>query len=338
MKLGVFDHLDDSGRPLETHYAERLELVERYDQAGFHAYHLAEHHATPLGMAPSPNVFLAAVAARTRRLRFGPMVYCLPLYHPLRLFEEICMLDQMSGGRLEFGVGRGISPIEAGYFGIEADDARGMMEEALALIRQAMTEKTLTFNGRYYQVSEMPIELAPAQQPHPPLWYGVVDPAGAARCAEAGMSLITNRGPADVRQITDAYRAAWQESGGDPADLPLLGMSRHIVVAEDAARALDLARPAYRRWRASFMKLWDQHGMAPINVKLPAEIDQMIESGLAIIGTPGQVADEILTQIEITGANYFATRFAFGDLPQAAARRSVDLFVDHVMPELPLAD
>ena len=149
MKLGIFDHLDDSGRPLSVHYEERLKLGERYDAAGFHAYHLAEHHATPLGTAPSPNIFLAALAQRTRRLRLGPMVYCLPLYHPLRLFEEICMLDQLSGGRLEFGVGRGISPIEAGYFGVDADEARDIFDESLDLIRRALTTRPTRRAARY---------------------------------------------------------------------------------------------------------------------------------------------------------------------------------------------
>src|SRR5215469_15759337 len=106
MEFGVFDHLDRDGAPLHDYYDARLTIVEAYDRLGFYAYHVAEHHATPLGMAPSPSVFLAAVAQRTRRLRFGPLVYALPLYHPLRLIEEICMLDQMSDGRLEIGFGR----------------------------------------------------------------------------------------------------------------------------------------------------------------------------------------------------------------------------------------
>ena len=114
MKIGAFDHLDASGRPLHRHYEERLALAERFDAAGLHAYHLAEHHGTPLGMGSSPSVFMAAATQRTKRLKLGPMVYCLPLYHPLRVFEEICMLDQMSEGRLQLGVGRGISPIELG--------------------------------------------------------------------------------------------------------------------------------------------------------------------------------------------------------------------------------
>src|SRR6188508_2381462 len=119
MEFGIFDHLDRSPSSLADYYEERLAIVELFDRTGFHAYHLAEHHATPLGMAPSPSVFLAAVAQRTRRLRFGPLVYTLNLYHPLRLIDEICMLDQMSGGRLELGVGRGVSPHETAYFGVD---------------------------------------------------------------------------------------------------------------------------------------------------------------------------------------------------------------------------
>ena len=96
MKVGVFDHLDRNDRPLHAFYEERLKIVEAYDRGGFYAYHTAEHHATPLGLAASPSVFLAAVAQRTQRLRFGPLVYTLPLHHPLRVVEEICMLDQLS--------------------------------------------------------------------------------------------------------------------------------------------------------------------------------------------------------------------------------------------------
>ena len=104
MEFGIFDHMDHGGQgSLSQFYEDRLGIVELYDQSGIYAYHLAEHHATPLGMAPSPNIFLSAVAQRTKKLRFGPLVYCLPLYHPIRLLEEICMLDQMSGGRLEMG-------------------------------------------------------------------------------------------------------------------------------------------------------------------------------------------------------------------------------------------
>jgi len=335
MRIGIFDHLDDSGRPLPEHYEERLRLAERYDAAGFHAYHLAEHHATPLGTAPSPNVFLAALAQRTKRLRFGPMVYCLPLYHPLRLYEEICMLDQMSRGRLEFGVGRGISPIELSFFGIESDASRAIYAEALELIRRALAGGRLSFAGTYYRVDDMPLELEPVQRPHPPLWYGVADPASAERAADEGMNVITNRPLAEVRGLTEAYRARWLALKRDPAALPNLGVSRHLVLGEDAEEALTIARRAYRRWRAGFLKLWDEHGMAPINVKLPPEIDQMIEAGLAVVGTPEHAAEVLGAQIEASGINYLAARFAFGDLGFDQAARSIDLFVERVWPRLP---
>src|ERR1700754_4934624 len=123
MEFGIFDHLDRSPASLADYYDERLAIVELFDRAGFFGYPFAEPHATPLGMAPSPSVFLAAVAQRTKRLRFGPMIYALPLYHPIRMIEEICMLDQMSHGRLEMGFGRGSVGIELAYYGEDPKSA-----------------------------------------------------------------------------------------------------------------------------------------------------------------------------------------------------------------------
>src|SRR6187401_1054550 len=130
MKFGVFDHMDRAGGDLHRQFDDRLKLIELYERAGFHAYHIAEHHATPLGMAPSPSVFLAAVAQRTTSLRFGPLVYSLPFHHPLRVAEEICMLDQLSRGRLEVGVARGSSPHELRDHGIDPDEAQARYFEA----------------------------------------------------------------------------------------------------------------------------------------------------------------------------------------------------------------
>jgi alkanesulfonate monooxygenase SsuD/methylene tetrahydromethanopterin reductase-like flavin-dependent oxidoreductase (luciferase family) len=119
LTFGLFGHLDRREASLTQIYEDRLQLLEAADAAGFYSYHLAEHHITPLGMAPSPSLLLASAAQRTRRLRLGPLVYLLPLYHPLRLIEEICMLDHLSGGRLDVGVGRGISPHDLAYFGVD---------------------------------------------------------------------------------------------------------------------------------------------------------------------------------------------------------------------------
>src|SRR5260370_1393903 len=121
MKFAGVDHLDGSGPDRGRQYEDRLRLTEIYEWAGFHAYHVAEHHGTPLGSAPSPGLFLAAVAQRTTRLRFGPLAYPLGLYHPLRLIAELCMLDVMSVGALELGAGRAASPEQAAFVVLDSD-------------------------------------------------------------------------------------------------------------------------------------------------------------------------------------------------------------------------
>src|SRR5580698_10273869 len=164
MKFGVFDHMDDAGVPHGELFAGRLRLAEAYDRSGFYGYHLAEHHGTPIGCAASPGIFLAALAQRTEKLRFGPLVYLLPFYHPLRLIEEICMLDQMSGGRFQLGIGRGVSPIEVGYFAVDPEERSERFREALALLRMGLTQKTLDFVGKHYTFRNVPMELEPLQK------------------------------------------------------------------------------------------------------------------------------------------------------------------------------
>ena len=131
ISFGIFDHLDRGNRPLHDFYQDRLRIVKAYDEAGFYSYHVAEHHGTPLGMAPSPGIYLAAVARDTTRLRFGPAVYLLPLYHPIRLAEEVCMLDQLSAGRFDCGIGRGISSIEAMLYSRDHTQAQERFDETV---------------------------------------------------------------------------------------------------------------------------------------------------------------------------------------------------------------
>ena len=332
LEFGVFDHVDRYDVPLTQFYEDRLKLMEAYDRAGFYGYHCAEHHSTPLGMSPSPSVFLSAIAQRTKRLRFGPLVYTLALYHPLRLAEEICMLDQMSGGRLLVGVGKGISPIEVGYYGVDYGKADKMFAEAMAVVRQALTQKTVDFEGEFYRYKNVPMELAPLQRPHPPFWYGVITPDSAERSAKARYNIVSN-GPAKVfRAITDRYRATYQAPPGD--EYPKLGLNRFIMVAETEAEALSIARRAYKRWYSNFMTLWVKHNMPPTNVSYPPEVEGQIAVGVAIVGTPDQVLAGLRAQIAESGANYAVTRFAYGDMTLPESLRSLELFQRHVMPAL----
>jgi alkanesulfonate monooxygenase SsuD/methylene tetrahydromethanopterin reductase-like flavin-dependent oxidoreductase (luciferase family) len=334
MDIGVFDHLDGHDLPLSAYYRDRLSLIEAYEEAGFYAYHLAEHHATPLGMAPSPSVFLAAVAERTRRIRFGPLVWALPLYHPLRLIEEICMLDQLSGGRLELGFGRGSSPVEIEYFGADADMAHTerVYREALAVIRAGLTGKVLDFEGEFYKFQGVPMQMAPLQQPMPPIWYGAHAPDSAERAARAGFHIVSLDPPALARTLFDCYGRTWRAAHGD-APMPKVGLGRFIVVAPTDAEALALGRRAYARWHESFTYLFRLHNREQRHPR-PETFDRLLEVGQGIAGTPETVLREVRRQTGGTDCNYLVGQFAFGDLTLEETRRSLDLFVREVAPAL----
>src|SRR3954463_13107536 len=148
LKLGIFDWVEHRDAPLDEVFEGRLRMLEVADQAGFYAYQIAEHQGTPLSLDTSPTVLLSAESQRTKRLRLGSLVYCLPWYDPLRLYNEICMLDQLSKGRLDVGIGRGVSPIESKYYGVESgDQARSMFGEAMQVLMQGFRDGKLDFHG-----------------------------------------------------------------------------------------------------------------------------------------------------------------------------------------------
>jgi alkanesulfonate monooxygenase SsuD/methylene tetrahydromethanopterin reductase-like flavin-dependent oxidoreductase (luciferase family) len=335
MRFGVFDHLDRrAGVDPGTFFADRLTLAEEYDRAGFYGYHVAEHHATPLGLAPSPSVFLSALAQRTTRLRFGPLVYLLPLYHPIRLLDEICMLDQMSGGRLMLGVGRGISPIEVGLWGLDPAVTPAMFQEALAILLAGLQTRSLSFEGRYYRFRDYPVELEPVQRPYPPLWYGLARAETVDWCVRHRANVVTNLPLAPTRDIADAYRAAWAAAGHPAETLPLIGFSRHIVIAGTAAEAYGIARRGYARWRESFLHLWLKDGtqMPNLQALFPETFEEAEAQGRAVAGTVGKVRDALARMAAEGGVNYLLCRFAFGDITRDEALQSIRLFTTEVMP------
>jgi alkanesulfonate monooxygenase SsuD/methylene tetrahydromethanopterin reductase-like flavin-dependent oxidoreductase (luciferase family) len=331
MKFGVFDHLDDAGVPLGELYAGRLKLAEAYDRSGFHAYHLAEHHGTPLGCAASPGLFLAALAQRTSKLRFGPMVYLLPFYHPLRLIEEVCMLDQMSGGRLELGVGRGVSPFETANYALDFAQTQPMYHEAFQVLLKGLAADELSFAGKFYSFDSVPMILHPVQRPHPPLWYGVGIPENADWPAQNDVNVLALGPSATVRPIFDRYHAVRRKLG--KADTTLYGVGRHVVVADTDAAALAIARRAYPHWRTSFFWLFERHGAAPrTHANYPKTFDDMEALGTAIAGAPATVRDFITADLKATGANYWTPWLAFGDMTTDEALQSIALFARKVMP------
>lgn len=329
MRFGVFDHVDASGRDPGQQFEERLQLIEIYDRSTIHAYHVAEHHGTPLGLAPSPNLLLAAASQRSRRLRLGPLVLLLPLYPPLRLIQEVAMLDHLTGGRLELGVGRGVSPIEVGFFGLDPAAGAEQFAEALSVLLQGLAVDELTHAGRFYTFERVPMILKPVQRPHPPLWYGVNRLESVARVAERGMNMMLNGPAARAGELTAHYRREWARLGRDPEALPFLGASRHLVLAETASEARAIASRAYRPWRRHIEKLWKERGV-PFPLALPAEFDELAAMGLGFAGTPAEARAFVAREAELGGLTYFCARLCFGDMRHEAAAASAELFAREV--------
>lgn len=328
IEFGVIDHLDrQSSIPIAETYRDRIDLVRRYEAAGFWGFHLTEHHFTPLGLAPSPLLFLAACAQATSRIRLIPLVLVLPLYNPLRLASEVAMLDHLSNGRLEIATGRGISPLELAYYGVNHLEARAIHDEAQQVLLAALTQDSVSFRGDYFRYFDVPIELRPLQQPHPPLWAATSSSGSAATAAREKRSLAFLLPPSRVRAITDRYRETWAAEYGK-APLPRLGLARHIYVARTDAEARQRAEFGYRGWYRKFTYLWEKHDPRGV-------IDDGMHrfDATMIAGTPGRVADRIAEEIEQSGCNYFIARFAYGELSHHESVASLELFAEKVMPQ-----
>ena len=330
MKFGAFDHIDANGMSVGAQYRQRLALVERYEALGFHCYHLAEHHATQLGMAPSPGIFLAAVAQRTTTLRFGPLVYLLPLHHPVRLLEEIGMLDQMSGGRLQIGIGKGGQSAEHSRFGIDPAELEARFEECFEILQKGLTGDLSAHQGRFYTLPDVPLPVRPLQRPHPPLWYGTGSPARADWAARHGINLMSHLPDPRTRAISDAFREALDRHGRTGAARPFMGVARQITVAPTDAEAERIAERAWLRFAVSFNWLVNRLGRPAF--PLPETFAAARDYGMAFAGSPASVRDWVARTREAAGVDYLVAELVFGDQSEAEATQCVELFGREVMP------
>ena len=272
---------------------------------------------------------------RSAKLRFGPLVFALPMYHPLRLLQEICMLDNISHGRLDMGFGRGSSPIEAAYYGEET--SQDHYAEALDLILAGLQTDRLTFKGRKYDFDNVPITLSTFQKPYPPIWYGVHSIEASERAAKRRYNMVSADSVADTRGFHDHYRKVWKET--HPGEkLPKLGLTRFVVVAETDGKALEIASRAYRYWHDSFHWLFRLHGRTPRLGERARTYDLVINEGRGIAGSPETVAKFLSKQLEDSASNYFVGQFVFGDMSLDETLRSVELFAEKVAPRLDEVD
>jgi len=335
MQFGIFDHMDDAGVPIEVQFKNRLELLPEFERAGFHRYQLAEHHGTPLGYAPSPNVFLAAAAQHTRTLRLGALVNLLPLYNPLRLLEEIGMLDNLMSGRLDLGMGSGASPVELSLFGVESRDrAREMYIEAFQFITRGLVTDELTFEGKFYKADRVPIVVQPIQKPIP-LWLGTNSPDTMAWAASVAAGVVSLGAVSLARTMRERYAVAWAELGQAASEMPPVGFVRHVVVAETDEEARGIARRAYPRWRYHMNYLWEKRGTRfSLGGIFPETYDELAKLGHSAVGSPATVKSILKEQLDEATSTYLGCQMSFGDMTHEETLRSIRLFGSEVMPSL----
>jgi alkanesulfonate monooxygenase SsuD/methylene tetrahydromethanopterin reductase-like flavin-dependent oxidoreductase (luciferase family) len=342
MRFGIFDWIDLNPRlerPADT-YDQRLQVMEVVDRAGYWGYHIAEHHGTPLGSAASPGIFLAAAAQRTRTLRLGPMVFALPLYHPVRLVEEICMLDQLSRGRLELGVGRGISPDELAQYGVNAAESRAIFQETFKLVIDGLrTGRMSNPDGKYVPLAGADLILRPYQKPYPPLWYPTENPDSVSWVGREGINLLMRRLPettsagelaAMYRRELAANRAAPDRLNGHVAE-PWVGVVRHVFVADTDAEALRVAREAWKAFNENHSYLRIKRGLPPA---AQADFDASLGERLLLAGSPATVREGVQAVADAATCDYFACVFSWGSLTQEQVLRSIDLFTRQVRPAI----
>ena len=345
MKFGIQNLL--SIREWQAHaevYGHALAECRLADELGFDTVWLAEHHFSHYGICPSLAVLAAAVARETQRVRIGTAVVIAPFAHPLRIAEEWAMVDILSGGRLEFGLGRGYQPKEFAGLGVSMERTRERFDESLELIRQAWARDRVTFEGEFYTVRDVAVLPKPLQKPHPPLWTAAVSPDTYTLAARRGLRLLTSPAftPFDIlRKNYDAYRAEWRAAHGAEGGEIMLNKIIHVADSSRQARE-DLREPIQWFFRTQADLIADPVGAPPdqyrfyrrVRENLLSLSDEVALDQAAIVGDPEEVADKIRAHSEALGVTYFMGAFSRGGLPHEKVAHSMRLFAEKVMPRL----
>jgi alkanesulfonate monooxygenase SsuD/methylene tetrahydromethanopterin reductase-like flavin-dependent oxidoreductase (luciferase family) len=335
LEFGIFDSFDLGASTPGRVIANRLDFAVAAEAAGISHYHVTEHHGTPLSVCPSPNLFLAALSQRTTTLRIGALVHVLPSYDPLRLAEEIAILDQLSGGRLDVGVGSGVSPHELAYFGVEAGEARARFAETLAAVTTALATGRLAHRGTLLRDYDVELSVGPVQRPHPPLWYASSNTGSAEWAAANDVSFVGRWNGGSFGAAAEAYWQAWRNHQATRADgpqsvTPRVGFAATVYIGSTDELAVERYETAAALHYQHLLSLWHKHDNHAFDGM--ADLQAGLRRGNALVGTAETVRDLLVEQISQVPVNYFEATLAFGDLSPEEAGANLAAFADVVMP------
>ena len=345
MRFGTFSYNQSRPSvPEKQAFEELIEQVLLTERLGFDEAWFAEHHHSDYGMLASPNLIIASLAPRTQRLRMGNLVSVLPLYDPMRLAEECGMLDILTNGRLNVGLGRGV-PKDDMKHRLDRDTAQARFEEGIEILLRAWTGETFSFAGKAWGYEEISCRPLPLQKPHPPIYYGATSPDSPAIVARRGWNLALSRQPlANCAKAIRSYRderAKHAELCGNGDAI----MVRDIYVADSDEQAWREAGPQITRfWQLATDNFWRGESVSPESLPKFTErypyfpggltVQKMDEWGTSLIGSPETVIKKARQMVEIAKPDSLVGMFSFGGLKHEQVMRSIDLFASKVMPAL----
>jgi alkanesulfonate monooxygenase SsuD/methylene tetrahydromethanopterin reductase-like flavin-dependent oxidoreductase (luciferase family) len=333
MKVGVLQFFSWPGRrvPLETVYERALERIEVMDRTGYDAVWLAEHHFSTYSVCPSVHLMAMHVASRTRNLRIGTAVSLAPFYHPLRLAEEVALLDVLSGGRVNWGAGRGFDPKEFSAFGVPIEESRARFQEAVAVVLEAWRSERLNFRGRFWSFDDVEVLPKPMQRPHPPVWMAATSPDAIRWAAERGHTILMD--PHATAAEIASKRSLYTEqlrAHGHPAEGREIPVARLLAVGETEREAEEIARQGAQWTVGSYVNPGTARGIAPtgggfVPASAPDPIERYLR-GVILWGTPASLPERIARLRQQTGLDYL--------LCAPLSHGSFELFTDKVLPHL----
>jgi probable F420-dependent oxidoreductase len=309
-------------RPWEEVYEETLSLAVDAEEQGFESVWLSEHHLTEDGYLPSLFPVLAAVAARTRRIRLGTAMVLASLTHPLRLAEDAAVTDLLSGGRLELGLSAGYRELEFEALGVPRAHRGARTEETVEILRRAWSGEPFSYAGKHFSFDEVTVTPVPARQ-GPPVWLGGGGPAAARRAGRHGLRFLPDLGTPP--ETVELYRQTLAAHGHDPARFGITALvTPGVYVCEDAEEGWQEIREHYWYLLRTFQEWFGNPGLPSVD-DLPRE--------LFLVGPPDVVAEGIRERVKPLGDVERVIFFGRAPgLPVERARRSLGLFAEHVVP------
>ncbi len=327
MKLGIFSVMDfypEQQGSAAGFYREMIELAVKAEKLGYDSVWVAEHHFANYGLCPAPPVLLATIAQRTEQIRLGPAVCVLPFHDPVKVAEEYAVLDVVSGGRLDFGVGRGYLEHEYAGHAVDREESQARFDEALQVIELAWRGEPFEYTGRFHRYPRIALNTLPLQKPSPPIALAALSPATYARIGAQGYNLLAVpyilEDLSVLKELLAGYAAQAKESRRADSG-PRVTVAFHVHVASTQAEAEARVRPYITRYCET---------RAVGNTKTFA---QLMQQQLIAVGDPGHVTD-ILQQLASFGVERVLCLMNFGGMPFRMVSESLTLTAQEVMPRL----